>query len=161
MPAFCAAKILFALQQLRGPVFLLDQFVQLSQLGGQFVHLLLHIADTHGADNLNFAHAMALHTGAGAVQKLAQDLQLSGETIPAGQQLRQRSAVGQLCFIVGAVDPGNEIFQVDIIPIQLLQQLLGILCRNFSLLHQGVVVQPHPELMDPGLQLRPLGQCIG
>ena len=66
-----------ALQKLGGPVLLLDGLLQLPQLSGQAVHLLLQLADIDGALNLDLTDRVAVGQGAGQFHTITAPLKSS------------------------------------------------------------------------------------
>ena len=130
-PAFSGAPDVFScigalsLQQLGGPVQLLDTLLQLTQLFGPLIHLLLEVLYRHRAPDLDLSHGAAADGGAGAAEEVAPDPQLSPAAVPPGQQIREGLFPLRRRAVVGAVDGGDQPLQLLVVRCQLPQQLPG------------------------------------
>ena len=113
------------LQQLCGPVFLLDSLVQLPELLRQSVHLLLELPDVHGALYLDLADAVTANQGAGVVQEIPQGGQPALEAVPLGQQVGEGGSALHLGGVVGAVDGRDQLLQPGVIRLQLRRSSAG------------------------------------
>ena len=131
VPAFSGAPDVFScigalsLQQLGGPVQLLDTLLQLTQLFGPLIHLLLEVLYRHRAPDFDLSHGAAADSGAGAAEEVAPDPQLSPAAVPPGQQVREGLFPLRRRAVVGAVDGGDQPLQLLVVRRQLPQQLPG------------------------------------
>jgi len=84
-------------------------------------------------------------------------LQPQLQTVPAGQQLGQRAGFGP-GFAVGAVDPGNQSFQLGDAVLIFLHQGGRVLGGLFPFLDGCVVAQTAGKLADPLYEASMLSQ---
>lgn len=147
------------LQKLGGPVGGLDGVVHLPQPAGKRIRLFLVLGHRYGAQNPDLRTGGPAGQTAGGGQEIMIGLQPQLQTVPAGQQLGQRAGFGP-GFAVGAVDPGNQSFQLGDAVLIFLHQGGRVLGGLFPFLDGCVVAQTAGKLVDPFLQVGTKLQCF-
>src|SRR5918999_2375857 len=139
----------------RRPVVFRQEAFQLALFLRQRVDPVLGVADadlTHHAD-LGAAVAQQAILPPGGAHGRPQPTLPQGEDVPAREPLSDRLARGQLRAGVGEVDLRDEQLELATQRVELGQQLLGVLRRLVSLLHQHAGRDAVLQLGDPLLEV--------